>query len=331
MAWTWRAATAALAASTAALVTLVDCVGDEPAFPSLDAGGDELGASGGSDGPPAASSDSAGSGEAGVDADADAGPPCDLSRPFGPPENVRELNSANDDESARLTPDELTVYFSRRNGANGAYFVYTATRSTPTGPFGALTQLALLPDPSGPSIAPDRSTLYYASDVQTDSGLPDLYAASVPFTAGTSTDLTAINSAAWDFTPYIRPDELALYFASNRLGSDDIFVAPRVNGAFVAPTYLPKINTGANERSPVVSPDDQTLYFASDGTGNYDVYVSTRARPTDAFGAPKAVTELDTPSVEMPDWISPDGCRMYFRSDRAGGAGGRDIWRARRP
>jgi hypothetical protein len=325
MAWTWRDA-GALAIVTAALAALVDCVGDEPAFPSLDDGGDDAGP-GSNDSAPGADSttnnDSAGS--------ADAGRPCDPSKPFGSIENVQELNSANDDESARLTPDQLTVYFSRRNGPTGAYFVYTATRATPTATFGALTQLALLPDPSGPSIATDRSTLYYSSDVETDSGLPDLYAASVPFTAGTSTDLTALNSPAWDFTPYIRADNLALYFASNRLGSDDLFVAPRVNGSFVAPTYLAKINTGASERTPVVSPDDRTLYFASDRSGNYDVYVSTRAQPTDPFGAPNPVAELDTPSVEMPDWISPDGCTMYFRSDRAGGAGGRDIWRAKRP
>jgi hypothetical protein len=327
MACTWRVALATLGALTAAPVTLAHCVGDAPAFPSPADGGDELGtSSGGSDAP--ATPVDAGSGS---EPSAEAGPPCDLSKPFGSIENVRELNVANDDESARLTPDELTVYFSRRNGANGAYFIYTATRSTPSAQFGALTQLALLPDPSGPSIAPDRSTLYYSSDVQTDSGLPDLYAASVPFTAGTSADLSAINSSAWDFTPYIRPDNLALYFASNRLGSDDLYVSPRVNGAFVAPTYLGKINTGASERTPVVTADDQTLFFASDGTGNYDVYVSTRAHPTDAFGAPKAVGELDTSAVEMPDWISADGCRIYFRSDRAGGAGGRDIWRAHRP
>jgi len=267
------AAIAALAVLTAAPITLVDCVGDEPAFPSPADGGDELGTgsssgSGGSDGSPAMG-DATTSG----DSAADAGAPCDLSKPFGSIENVHELNGPNDDESARLTPDELTVYFSRRNGANGAYFIYTATRSTPAAQFGALTQLALLPDPSGPSIAPDRSTLYYASDVQTDSGLPDLYAASVPFTAGTSADLAAINSTAWDFSPYVRPDNLALYFASNRLGSDDLYVSPRVNGAFVAPTYLAKVNTGASERTPVVTPDDQTLFFAGDGTGNYDVYV----------------------------------------------------------
>jgi hypothetical protein len=327
MAWTRRAA-CALALVTAALASFVDCVGDEPAFPSVADGGDDA-STVGPDAPPADSNDSApDTDSAGI---ADAGPPCDPSKPFGSIENVHELNSVNDDESARLTPDELTVYFSRRNGPTGAYFIYTATRSTPTATFGALTQLALLADPSGPSIAPDRSTLYYSSDTQTDSGQPDLYAASVPFTAGTSADLTAINSTAWDFTPYVRADNLALYFASNRLGSDDLYVAPRINGSFVAPTYLSKINTGANERAPVVTEDDRTLYFGGDGTGNYDVYVSARARPTDAFGAPKAVAELDTPAVEMPDWISPDGCTIYFRSDRAGGAGGRDIWRAKRP
>jgi hypothetical protein len=317
MAWVSRLAAVALAA--AALAGLAHCLGDEPSFPSPADAGDDTEAAAVDVGAPEA------------EAEAAAGPPCDLSRPFGSIANVHELNSADDDESARLTPDQLTVYFSRRNGPTGAYFVYSATRPTPDATFGALTLLSLLPDVSGPTLSADRSTLFYASDFGTDSGLPDLFATAVPFTAGNSVDLTAINSTAWDFTPYVRPDNLALYFSSNRLGSDDIYVAPRVNGAFIAPTYVTAINTGASERAPAVTPDDRTLYFAADTPGNFDIYVSSRATATGSFGAPKAVAELDTPAVEQPDWISPDGCTLYFRSDRPGGAGGRDVWRATRP
>jgi hypothetical protein len=30
------------------------------------------------------------------------------------------------------------------------------------------------------------------------------------------------------------------------------------------------------------------------------------------FRAPVFLSELDTPEEEFPQWISPDGCRLYF-------------------
>src|SRR5258708_1493606 len=139
MAWTRRTAGALVivTAALAAVAALTHCVGDEPSFSSVDAG-DEAAPPSGSDGPPTSPNDSATATDSKTNADA--GSPCDLSKPFGSIENVHELDSNNDDESARLTPDQLSIYFSRRNGPTGAYFVYTATRSTPNATFGALTQ-----------------------------------------------------------------------------------------------------------------------------------------------------------------------------------------------
>jgi len=33
---------------------------------------------------------------------------------------------------------------------------------------------------------------------------------------------------------------------------------------------------------------------------------------------------------EVPTWVSPDGCALYIHSDAAGGAGGIDLYVARR-
>lgn len=41
--------------------------------------------------------------------------------------------------------------------------------------------------------------------------------------------------------------------------------------------------------------------------------------------------KLNTPSGEWPHWLSPDRCRLYFGSNRPGGAGaGSSIWVAER-
>jgi hypothetical protein len=83
----------------------------------------------------------------------------------------------------------------------------------------------------------------------------------------------------------------------------------------------------------VVTPDDLTLYFASSRAGSeYDVYVSHRASATTAFGAPTAVSELNSPNIyDAPSWVSKDDCVIYLMSTRDGGAGGVDIYTARRP
>src|SRR5439155_24600185 len=153
------------------------CVGDEPAFPDADAA--PYDDSGGSmvDAAPESAAESA-------------SPPCDLGKPFERITNVAELNGPTDDESARLTPEQLSVYFSRRGGPQpdqGGFTVFLATRASIGATFGALTPLSLGVDPSGPSVASDRSTLYYASDTG-DAG-PDILASTLPFGVGTSKSL----------------------------------------------------------------------------------------------------------------------------------------------
>ena len=51
-----------------------------------------------------------------------------------------------------------------------------------------------------------------------------------------------------------------------------------------------------------------------------------------ADGAPIGVNSdasLRVPDRPIIPFISGDGCELYFYSDRPGGLGGRDIWRAR--
>ena len=309
---------------------LAHCVGDEPAFPGVDASSANDSAT---DAPITPSDANGANLDAGTEASVDAAP-CNSSAAFANITNVTELNGPTDDESARLTPEALTLYFSRRAGPKpdeGGLTVYSATRGDQGAAFGALTALALGLDPSGPSITADRSTLYYSAG-DTDAG-PDIMAATLPFAVSTSKNVTKINSGAWDYTPYVRPDNLEIYFTSRRLGTtDDIFVSPRVNGDFDSPVPIAAINTTtSNERAPVISADGKTLFYASDKGGNFEIYFSTRATLVGGFGAGTLVKELSGTSQDLPDWISPDGCTLYFRSDRAGGKGGKDIWRATRP
>jgi len=336
----------------AALVGLVveaaACVGDEPEFPEGADAGPEAQADANADADANAQADANAGAEAGADADAGAEAeadahadasadaplgPCTPDMPFIRFENVTELNGPTDDESARLNPEQTAIYFSQRSGpgpSQGGFNVLVATRPDRASAFGSATTLSLGVDPSGPSVSGDGKLLYYASG---EGNTPDIRVSTQPFDKSNSTALANIDTDTyWEFNPYVRPDELELYFASNRASSEDIYVTARGNGDFAGVTPIAAANgTSSNERTPVVTADGLTLYFASDRSGNWDVYVVRRTAVANAFAEPVGVvTELNTSSNEFPDWISPDQCTMYFRSDRIGGSGGRDIWRALR-
>jgi Tol biopolymer transport system component len=83
--------------------------------------------------------------------------------------------------------------------------------------------------------------------------------------------------------------------------------------------------------SPAISSDELTIYFASSRSGNNDIWRANRASTAQPFDTPTHVDELASPSQDFPSSISPDGCRIYFWSGRAGGAGDFDIWQATRP
>ena len=81
----------------------------------------------------------------------------------------------------------------------------------------------------------------------------------------------------------------------------------------------------------IVSPDGRSLYFASGVNANYDVWVATRLDTLGAFANLRPVENVSLPNAnDVPSWVSRDGCLLLLRSNRSGGAGGEDLWLARR-
>lgn len=95
-----------------------------------------------------------------------------------------------------------------------------------------------------------------------------------------------INTDATEFQASLSPDELSLYFASNRTGGqggNDLWVARRRSrrAPWGAPVNLGTvINTSSAENAPTFTPGGHRMYFHSTrpgGFGENDLYVSYRA------------------------------------------------------
>ncbi len=188
----------------------------------------------------------------------------------------------------------------------------------------------------GPSLTADGLSLYFAVTVP---GVSEQVAYSVrpdpdsPYGYGIA--LPPAVNASTEGTPFITPDGLSLYFFSLRgggLGERDLYVATRANTAdeFLSVTALTELNSAQTDHLPWVSADNLTMYFVSYRSGVADVYRAVRTAVGHAFGAPTAVTELNSASDDVGITLTHDGRVALIASRRPGGLGGADFYVARR-
>jgi Tol biopolymer transport system component len=285
-----------------------------------------------SDGPAAEAGPSEGSVDA-VDAPPEAAPPsCNVTADFGTPVVVSEVASPSEDMVVDLAPDELTMYVASNRDGQGSHLYYT-TRTTRGASWGAL--VSLLPigayDDWSIAITRDGLTGVLSSDRGGSNDLFILTRSSVFATFGGATPAAALNSSSDDAAPKWSADGKTIYFDSTRTGARDLYVADALGTGFGAPRPITELNTPDLEAAAVPSADELTIYFLSQRapSPDGDVYVATRASKGAPFGAPKQVPGINSSALDVPGWISPDGCTIYLSSTRVGGH--YDVYVARRP
>lgn len=89
-------------------------------------------------------------------------------------------------------------------------------------------------------------------------------------------------------------------------------------GSWQAPMNLGLVNGRGNDWSPTLSDDGLELLFETTRDGNQQLYRAVRATPTDAFGAPVPLTELNSPQADASPSLSRDRLTVYFSSNRSG-------------
>jgi DNA-binding beta-propeller fold protein YncE len=249
--------------------------------------------------------------------------------PFPAPALMDDISVVGySDSDFQLSPDELTAYFvSDRPNANKAT-LWTASRTSTTGRFGAALALPI-PDHSvfAVSVASDGLTAFFdgayfapgcpfATCPPSGTGIYQVTRTSPTAPFGTPTLLVPKNICCLaDMWPWLSPDGTRLYYD---VGDSTILgVADRSGSSLgTIEQILPESGYAAT-----LSKDELTLYFAKEAdNGQGDVFIARRSNITDSFGPAAPVSAVNTSSHEVPDWISSDGCRLYLhRADRVPG------------
>jgi hypothetical protein len=267
---------------------------------------------------------------------------CNPRAPFGPPTPVRVQGVANS-SSARLTPDELTLYFQQiaqvcGDGGNcqSGYALYYASRTRLDAPFSnanGLTQFRVNTINESPSVDATNTILYFdATSAFADAHrVRTLYYATrsdirSPFGAPTAYPGFNVNLAE----AYVLPDSSYLYYL--RIADTDCAIerAALSNGMLLEGQPVPGL-VGCFA-APTPTPDQLTIYVQKrDANGRGHIAKATRPDADAPFSEPELVPELDVMVThDTPTWISSDGCHLYFdREDPDAGMLG--IYLAARP
>lgn len=181
------------------------------------------------------------------------------------------INTTGQEESPRLSNDDLTLYFGRSGE------IFKSIRASTTSPWQMATAVTALNTGANEKWAAVCDNGYTIVSRSVTGQGQDLFEGTI--TAGAATALVNQNTTSNEQGTLLSADCLRLYFQSERDGTFDLFMASRtsVTGAWSNPAKLPDFNTAAfNEEDAWISSDQRTFVYASNANGTKDVFISTR-------------------------------------------------------
>lgn len=148
---------------------------------------------------------------------------------------------------------------------------------------------------------------------------------------GTASPVDELSSGSPETNVAISADGLRIWFARDDAGDFDIYTSSRGDRTEQWETLVTPIaalNTPeGNEYPCAVTADRKTMVYAR-GASTQKLYVTDRDSTADPWTEGSLIAELDGSQSNQEAWLSPNGLHMYFTSERSGGYGDSDIYRA---
>ncbi|WP_312135418.1 OmpA family protein [Sphingobacterium sp.] len=143
----------------------------------------------------------------------------------------------------------------------------------------------------------------------------------------------SINTDKDEYYPKLTADNASIIFTRKENNQENFYESFLVDGKWTEAVKLPEpVNSSRfNEGAHCISPDGKYLFFTGcnrpDGLGSCDLYVSKKEHNTwsEPFNLGPGI---NTRGWESQPAISADGKTLYFVSNRSGGQGSYDIWKA---
>jgi hypothetical protein len=179
--------------------------------------------------------------------------------------------------------DGLSIVFTslRPGGGGGDWDLWVSRRASRAAAFDAPSPLTASNDGAanwGPYLTSSGRALYYV--VGTDLVVARRDTVNGQF--GPATVLGELNTPDAEFEPAVTPDELTIFFASNRpdgKGGLDIYTAKRTStaGSFGAPVGVDELNTGDDDIPSWISADLCEIHLTrTNGSNGWDLYYARR-------------------------------------------------------
>jgi len=149
-----------------------------------------------------------------------------------------------------------------------------------------------------------------------DSGGPDTPAptcdVSHPF--GTPVPVPGLNATGNDAGARLMPDELTVYFQSDRSGDRDIYMATRATrtAAFGTPQLVGGVNSVGSDAWPSPTGDGLMLFFETMRTGPNQVFVATRNTILAQFSGAAGVVNVSQGVESGQPYVIPSGRALYL-------------------
>lgn len=120
---------------------------------------------------------------------------------------------------------------------------------------------------------------------------------------------------------FVQPDPYGKYY-------EDIFQSVQIDGEWKKPMSVKSVNTSSHDAAIALSADGFYLYvYRDNGDDHGDIYMSNSL--TGEWSVPQKLKgEVNSYSWEGSCSMTADGKQLYFSSERGGGFGGKDIYRA---